>query len=431
METGDSSSKRRNTSAARCWCNTLRGWSRRDLLRHGGMTLAGAAFAGRSVIAIDSAPRKVRIGVVGGGFGTSFQWHEHPDCIVEAVSDLRPERRERLMKTYKCAKAYDSLEELVLDKKVEAVAIFTEGPNHVRHVAEAMKHGKHAISAVPASLGGGVEEAELLLDTVKKYGLTYMMAETSYYQQPTISVRDFHRQGKFGELYYSEAEYQHAGLESLYFEAGKRTWRHGLAPMHYPTHCTAFLTGVTGERLTEVVCHGWGDDSPICKDNVYKNPFWNESAMFKTDRRHGFRMNVWWKGAHRGCERAEWIGTKMSFYCGHPNGLSPVIVRSAEGRRETDDAGFVRELPELEHYRQPQWWKTDMLPEPLRHNSGHHGSHTFLTHEFIDALTHDRRPAVDIHEALAYTVPGIVAHESALRGGELLKIPQFDPPSKA
>lgn len=41
----------------------------------------------------------------------------------------------------------------------------------------------------------------------------------------------------------------------------------------------------------------------------------------------------------------------------------------------------------------------------------------FLTHEFIDALVHPRRPAVDIHEALAYTVPGIVAHASAEKGG--------------
>jgi predicted dehydrogenase len=369
------------------------------------------------------------MGVVGGGFGADFQWHEHPDCIVEAVSDLWPERRQRLMERYQCGKSYNSLEELVLDKKIDAVAIFTEGPNHVKHVIEVMKHGKHAISAVPASLGGGIEEAELLLDTVKKYGLIYMMAETSYYQQPTISARTFHSEGKFGEIYYCEAEYQHAGLESLYFENGKRTWRYGLAPMHYPTHCTAFLAGVTGERLTEVVCHGWGDDSPICKDNVYKNPFWNESAMFKTDRGHAFRVNVWWKGAHHGTERAQWIGNRMSFYCDHPNGLGPVIVRSAEGRKEKDDAGFVRDLPETERYQQPAWWKTDLLPEPLRHDSGHYGSHTFLTHEFVDALTHDRRPTVDIYEALAYTVPGIVAHESALRGGAFMKIPQFTRPA--
>ena len=418
-----------NASSSQVVCRqSSRLCSRREFL-HCSAAVAGAALPLYSTLAVNTAPKKVRIGVVGGGFGTSFQWHEHPDCVVEAVSDLRPERREGLMRTYKCSKSYNSLEELVLDKNIDAVAVFTEGPNHVKHVAEVMKHGKHAISAVPASLGGGVEEAERLLDAVKTSGLTYMMAETSYYQQPTISVRKFHEQGKFGEIYYCEAEYQHPGLEVIYFENGKRTWRHGLAPMHYPTHCTAFIAGVTGERLTEVSCYGWGDDDPICKDNVYKNPFWNESAMFKTDRGHAFRCNVWWKGAHRGTERAQWIGNRMSFYADHPNGLSPVIVRSAEGRKEKDDAGFVRDLPEMERYEQPAWWKTDMLPEPLRHDSGHYGSHTFLTHEFIDALTRGRRPTVDVYEALAYTVPGIVAHESALRGGEQMKIPQFTRPA--
>jgi len=409
--------------------NSVSDCSRRDFLKRGGAVLAGMTLASHSALAVNTAPRKVRVGVVGGGFGATFQWHLHPDCIVEAVSDLRPKRRNLLMERYRCSKAYNSLEELVLDKKVDAVAIFTDGPLHVQHTAEAMKHGKHVISAVPACMGGGIEEAERLLDTVKKYGLTYMMAESSYYHQAAISVRKFYEEGKFGEIFYCESEYQHAGLESLYFEGGKRTWRHGMAPMHYPTHCTAHLIGITGERLTKVVCHGWGDDDPICKDNVYNNPFWNESAMFRTNRGHGYRVNVWWKGAHRGCERSQWIGEKMSFYMAHPNGIGPIIVRSGI-QMETDEAGYPRRAKKLERYEQKQWWKTDMLPEPLRRASGHGGSSVFLTHEFIDSLVHNRKPAIDIYESLAYTVPGIVAHESALRSGEQLKIPQFDPTAK-
>jgi predicted dehydrogenase len=273
-----------------------------------------------------------------------------------------------------------------------------------------------------------MEQAEMLADTVKKYGLTYMMAETSYFQQKTISVRKFQEEGKFGEIFYCESEYQHDGLESMFFDKdGKRTWRYGMAPMHYPTHCTAHLISVTGERLTQVVCHGWGDDSPILKDNVYHNPFWTGSAMFRTDRGHGFRVNVWWKGAHRGCERAQWIGTQMSFYSPHPNGYGAVIIRKGD-QTEKDDAGFVRNLPQFEEYQQPEWWKTDMLPEPLRIETGHEGSHTFLTHEFIESLTQGRRPKVDVYEALAYTVPGIIAHQSALQEGALLKIPQFERP---
>ena len=77
----------------------------------------------------------------------------------------------------------------------------------------------------------------------------------------------------------------------------------------------------------------------------------------------------------------------------------------------------------MQPYDQPNHW--ELLPEPLRHESGHGGSHTFITHEFVDAVLSGRRPTVDIHEALAYTVPGIYAHRSALEGGVTLKIPDF------
>lgn len=396
--------------------------NRRQFLHRSGLALSALAVA-PSAIAVNTAPKPVRVGVVGGGFGCSFPWHNHPDAVVAALADLREDRRRNLLATYPCQNVYNSLAELVMDKNVDAVAIFTDGPLHVQHTIAAMSAGKHVISAVPAAWGT-LEQAELLRDTVRKYGLTYMMAETGYFQQSTISARDFFRRGLFGNLYYAEAEYQHNGLEGLYFENGKRTWRHGVAPMHYPTHCTSQLVGVTGERLVEVVCRGWGDENPILKENAYKNPFWNASAMFGTDRGNSFRVNVWWKGAHRGCERAQWIGDKMSFYMAHPNGLGAVLVRDSE-RTEKDDAGFERKAPAFEAFKVPEWWKTDLLPEKLRYSSGHEGSHPFLVNEFINSIVQGRRPAVDVNEALAYTVPGIVAHQSALKGGEQLKIPQI------
>jgi predicted dehydrogenase len=398
--------------------------SRRNFIAQSTAVVAGAALSPRFVFAAEPSQRKLRVGIVGGRFGLSFQFHEHPNCIVEAVSDLRPERRAALQKTYRCEKSYESLEKLILDPKIEAVGIFTPAPDHVRHVVAALKAGKHALCAVPAAMT--LEECQLLADTVKQTGLTYMMAETSYYQQFTISARKFFQEKKFGDVFFCESEYHHAGLETLWFEKGERTWRHGFPPMNYPTHCTAHLVGVTGERLTEVTCLGWGDDDPNLKGNVYKNPFWNETAFFKTNKGHPFRVAVYWKGAHRGTERAQWYGDKMSFFAPHPNGAKSVIVRTS-GQKEKDSGGFERQLAAFEEYQQPDWWKTDMLPEPLRHNSGHHGSHTFLTHEFIDAVIHNRPPTVNVYEALAYAAPGIVAHQSALKGGGTMRIPSFDP----
>ncbi len=400
--------------------------SRRRFITAGGAAVAGAALAPRIVSAEEARtlrkPKKVRIGVVGGWFGCAFQWHEDPGCVVQAVSDLREDRLKNLVNAYKCDTTYPSLEELIKARDIDAVAVFTPAPDHVRHCVKALKAGKHVICAVPAAMT--IDECEELLETVQKTGLTYMMAETSYFHQAMISARKWHEKGAFGEIFYTEAEYHHPGLEVLYVEDGQRTWRYGLPPMNYPTHCTAFLVGLTGERLTEVTCIGWGDDSQYVKDNVYKNPFWNETAMFKTDKGHAMRVAVYWYGSMRGTERAQWYGTKMSFFEPDPNGLGPIIVRRG-GQKEKDTAGFERDLPEFEQYDQPAWWET-MLPEPMRHGGGHDGAEPFLTHEFVEAIAKGRRPAIDVYEALAYTAPGIIAHRSALKGGKQMKVPQFD-----
>ena len=45
--------------------------------------------------------------------------------------------------------------------------------------------------------------------------------------------------------------------------------------------------------------------------------------------------------------------------------------------------------------------------------------------EFVTAILQDRKPLVDVVMALNLTVSGIVAHQSAMKNGELLKIPQY------
>jgi hypothetical protein len=46
-------------------------------------------------------------------------------------------------------------------------------------------------------------------------------------------------------------------------------------------------------------------------------------------------------------------------------------------------------------------------------------------HDFVMSIIEDRKPLVDIATALNMTVPGLVAHQSALRDGEIMKIPQY------
>lgn len=403
------------------------GLSRRDFIKQSRALLAGLALSSNITFAqglnTNTKKKKLHMGVVGGGFGCAFQWHLDPDCVVEAVSDLREDRRNDLMNVYKCSKAYNSLDELIKDPKVDAVAIFTGAPDHVPHVVKCMNAGKHVICAVPACIS--MDQAEQLYAVVKKTGLKYMMAETSYYRPFMISAREFYKANEFGSIYYTEAEYRHGGMEHLLWkdEKGNPTWRHGLPPMLYPTHATAFLVGLTGERLCEVTCIGWGDGDPILKGNPYNNEFWNETALFKTDKGNALRVSINWRGAFGGCERAQWYGSKMSFFPTDPNGLGPIIRRS-KNQIGKDGAGYAIEEAVLENYEQPKWFDK-LLPKSMHVDGGHDFSEPFLTHEFVDAVLNDRNPIIDIHEALAYTIPGIIAHESAVKQGKQLKIPNF------
>jgi hypothetical protein len=177
--------------------------------------------------------------------------------------------------------------------------------------------------------------------------------------------------------------------------------------MLYPTHSTAFLVGVTRERLVEVSCLGETSDDPAFHDNAYHNPFVNGSALFRTSKGHIMRCNVMWEIWNHG-ERAQWMGQHLSMFMDGWSGQPYVIKQDGQ--------------PDL--VGQPDYWH--LVPETMRVDSGHGASHPFITHEFIMALVENREPSVNVYEAVAMTAPGIVAHQSALKGGEQMKVPRFD-----
>jgi predicted dehydrogenase len=265
-------------------------------------------------------------------------------------------------------------------------------------------------------------ELEEMIDTVRSTGLRYMMAETSYYRPEIITCRQWAREGQFGTIFYSEAEYHHEGLIPLMYDAqGTPTWRHGLPPMLYPTHCTGMVIPVTGERLTEVSAVGWGDQHEVIRTNVYHNPFWNTTAFFKTSGGHSSRISVFWHVAAGGTERGQFYGDRMSYVMERPEHSPNTVIRiSKAGKTQLDANGYPEGDVRLEAYQQPDHF--ELLPEPMRVKTGHGNSHTFLSHEFIAAIQADRHPTVNIWEAAAYTLPGIVAHQSALQHGATLKI---------
>jgi len=70
------------------------------------------------------------------------------------------------------------------------------------------------------------------------------------------------------------------------------------------------------------------------------------------------------------------------------------------------------------------------LPDSFKglHN-GHAGSHQFLVDDFVKSVSQHRLPPNNAWQAARYCIPGLIAHESSLRGGEMLTIPDFGSPS--
>ena len=60
-----------------------------------------------------------------------------------------------------------------------------------------------------------------------------------------------------------------------------------------------------------------------------------------------------------------------------------------------------------------------------RVDSSCHGSHPHLVHEFVMSIIEERKPAIDEHLGGNITAAGICAHESAMRGGESVIVPEF------
>jgi hypothetical protein len=56
---------------------------------------------------------------------------------------------------------------------------------------------------------------------------------------------------------------------------------------------------------------------------------------------------------------------------------------------------------------------------------GHGGSHPHLVHEFISALCQGRAPFPNARQSANWTCVGLLAHQSALDGGQLVDLPDF------
>jgi len=392
----------------------------------------------------------VSIGLVGlGAFGSGFAplFKSHPLVDRIALCDREPERVAKFandaffQNKFKPSDAYGTLDD-ICRADLDALVIITQPWLHAPQCLQAMESGKHVYSAVPISSVPDGDEildwCDKLVETCRRTGRRYMLGETTYYRAGAMFCRRQAAAGAFGDFVYAEGEYFHdvdascnlrevkrkrlasqAGqeweaLSRGYLDRGALT-----GPMHYPTHSTSGPVSVMNAHALRATAYGYRNcnDDPHFRDYAFSD----ETALFKMSNGAVVRICEF-REVGRSCrEFFSILGTRGSF-------LDCVWQENGRTAPDTAEPLTTRELT-VEEMRDP------LPPEVLAAfqeasggadvYGGHGGSHSYLVHEFVDAIANDRQPAINVWEAARYMVMGVMAHKSALRDGETLDVPDW------
>ena len=395
------------------------------------------------------------LGIVGAGqFAGQFArlWRLHPGVGDILATDLLPERAARLVAEHDLAGVVPSYQAM-LDSDVDAVAIFTQRWTHGPLVVQALRAGKHVYSAVPMAVTE--QEIASILDAVVDTGLTYMMGETSYYNPATVHARDQVAKGAFGRLFYAEGDYVHdmdLGFYEAYQYSGGENWKATASypPLLYPTHSIGGVLGAWQTHATSVSAIGVRDDRG---DGVFDkevsqfgNDFSNASALFEVAGGGAFRTNEFRRvgyPSHIRESRFRFFGTEGSLeqlatvsLWQDRNGVQDITEHLLPlSTVDVDDPALAHVAPALRDAftsgSAPVHDRSRLPAEFATASNGHEGSHHFLADDFVTAVNAGSLPPVNAWAAARYTLPGIIAHESALAGGTRLAIPDFgDAPSR-
>ena len=389
----------------------------------------------------------IKVGICGvGAFANNFipLFKAHPEVDSVTLCDLDAAKLKEKAEQFGVSRTCPSLDELC-QADVDAIAIFTQNWMHGPQAAQALRAGKHVYSAVPSAIT--MEEVSALVRAVEETGKVYMIGETSYYYPCAIYCRERFRKGDFGRIVYAEGEYMHDfdhGLYDVYKWRGGDRWKEiaGSPPMHYPTHSVSMVVSVTGAYATHVSCMGIADhheDGLFRKGvNLWDNEFSNETALMRMSDGSVSRINEFRRIGHPGEVRMSMYGTLGSYEEQYGNNIW--VTKDRASRQDITDLLANRGVPAGErrdamgeivggdaiHVGLSRVHPGERLPrEYIGLPNGHRGSHQFLAHDFVTACVAKRQPPNNVWQAARYLVPGLIAHESAKRNGELTEIPDF------
>ena len=369
--------------------------------------------------------RKINVAIIGLGFGAEFIpiYQRHPNANMYAICQRDPKKLDAIGDAFEVAARYTRFEDVLKDPNVDAVHINSPIPDHGPMSIAALKAGKHVACTVP--MATSIEDCKKIVELQKKTKLHYMMMETVVYAREFLYMKELYDTGVLGKLQFIQASHQQD------MDGWPNYWP-GLPPMWYATHCVGPVCALANTTAEYVSCFGSGT---IRKELIkqYGSPFAVETAHIKfknsdlSARVHRSLFDV----ARQYRESIDVYGSKVSVewpLVEH----EPLVMHRAKlpepkipKRVKAPD--YAKRLPKaIQRFTTQGVYDLGKATHlSFTQGAGHGGSHPHLVHEFLTALVENRAPFPNARQSANWTCVGLCAHQSALKGGQIVKLPAF------
>lgn len=369
--------------------------------------------------------KKVNVAIVGLGFGAEFIpiYQLHPNANMYALCQRNVAKLDAVGDAFGVAVRYTDFSDVLKDPNVDAVHINSPIPDHGWMSIAALKAGKHVSCTVP--MATTIEECKQIVELVRKTGLKYTMAETVVYAREYLFMKELLDNGELGKLQFLQASHQQD------MDGWPNYWP-GLPPMWYATHCVGPVSGLAGAPAEYVSCFGSGTIREELQKH-YGSPFAVETAHIKfqgTDLSARIIRSLF-DTARQYRESIDVYGDKASVewpLVEH----EPMILHRAklpEPRipKKVTAPDYAKRLPKaIRPFTTGGVYGTGKKKHlSFTQGAGHGGSHPHLVHEFVSALVEDREPFPNAKQSANWTCVGLCAHQSALKGGAIVRLPAF------
>ncbi len=352
--------------------------------------------------------KKWKIGIVGLGRGKGFVnvFGAHPDVTISAICDIDAGKLSAVGDAFKLPDSarYSNFDDFI-NAGMDIVMVATPIPLHTEHTIKALEAGKHVLCE--QTVAYTIDECIRVVDTVKKTGKVYMMAENYCYFHYVREWKKIVDSGKLGEIVYAEGEYIHEIVDLLVDKkTGGYFWRHERPPIWYCAHTLGPILMLMNDRVVK----GCGLTSGFKAFPEYSGHpgFLDfEVGLFKTEKGAVIKILRSQVPASPHFVWYSLYGTRGHLENKRSRGEGFLYVK---GTSPSDGEIFTSSVIDPN------------APEDAK-KGGHGTSEYYMIRDFLSAVENNTRPPIDAVRATEWTIPGIVAHESAMKGGEWMDVP--------